>query len=37
MTKPMSDQIIQASHLDNKAGLRLAGVIDLIEVPSTLS
>lgn len=30
MTKQMSDQIIQASHLDYKAGLRLAGVIDLI-------
>lgn len=30
MTKQMSDQIIQASHLDYKVGLRLAGVIDLI-------
>ena len=30
MTKQMSDQIIQASHLDYKAGFRLAGVIDLI-------
>ena len=30
MTKQMSDQIIQVSHLDYKVGLRLAGVIDLI-------
>ena len=30
MTKQMSDQIIQASHLDYKVGLQLAGVIDLI-------
>ena len=30
MTKQMSDQIIQASSLDYKIGLRLAGVIDLI-------
>lgn len=30
MTKQMSDQIIQASSLDYKIGVRLAGVIDLI-------
>ena len=30
MTKQMSDQIIQASSLDYKIGIRLAGVIDLI-------
>ena len=30
MTKAMSDQILQASHLDYKIHVRLAGVIDLI-------
>ena len=30
MTKQMSDQIIQASHLDYNVGIRLAGVIDII-------
>ncbi len=30
MTTQMSEQIIQASHLDYKVGLRMAGVIDLI-------
>ena len=30
MTKQMSDRILQASHLDYKVGIRLAGVIDLI-------
>jgi hypothetical protein len=30
MTKTVSEQILQAAHLDHKVGLRLAGVTDLI-------